>query len=563
MTTTLTKVQTADVRAHRPPEGNWWENGVLYHIYPLSFQDSNGDGRGDLDGIRARLDYLSETLGVDAIWLSPIHPSPMVDFGYDITDYRGIDPVFGDLEAFDRLVAAVHERGMRILLDYVPTGTSVRHPWFQEASASRNSERRDWYTFRDGKGDGPPNNWVSVFGGSAWHRHERTGQWSLHSFLPETADLNWRNPDVKREMFDVLRFWLDRGVDGFRIDTPLHMLKHPEFLDNPFAETRPDLAYKDMGDWSTQLQVHNKEQPDIHGLFRELRAIVDEYDDTSRRFLIGETTVFDWTHWARYFGEALDELHMPFNFGLLWPDWTPKGLRSVVEGVESAVPKGAVPNWTLGNHDETRLATRLGEDRARAAIVLLFTLRGLATAYYGDEIGLPQAGITPGAAQDVFGRNYPDRPDLNRDGCRTPMQWDRGPNAGFTDGTPWLPPTTDHEDRNVQTQVSSPGSTLILTRKLIEAKRSEASLRTGSFGVLDDLPTGLFGFRRQHSDEVAFVLVNCTERSMPIAFLNGWMTSVGRTIRSSRSSDGSSLTPLDPLEAIVVFATVKEATSPA
>ena len=390
---------------------DWWREAVFYQVYPRSFQDANGDGVGDLEGVRRRLPYLAETLGVDAVWLSPFYPSPMADFGYDVADYCGVDPLFGDLEDFDRLLAGCHERGLRLIVDLVPNHTSDRHPWFVESRASRHSPKRDWYVWRHPKpGGGPPNNWQAVFGGAAWEWDGATGQYYLHSFLAEQPDLNWRHPEVRAAMVGVMRFWLDRGVDGFRIDVADFVMKDPELGDDP-----------PPGPGRPRSRAH----PDIHGVFRDTRLLLDEYEPP--RVAIGEIHEDDLAVWASYYGSG-DELHLPFNFSLLHAPWEAEEVRRRVEALEAALLAGAWPNWVLGNHDEPRLATRFGPGAARTAAMLLLTLRGTPTLYYGDELGLPQLEVPPERQQDPFGRRVPGR---GRDGCRTPMPWDAGPHAGF------------------------------------------------------------------------------------------------------------------------------------
>ena len=306
-------MQTTDVE--------WWQTGVIYQIYPRSFMDANGDGVGDLAGVIGKLDYLSDTLGVDAIWLSPFYPSPMADFGYDVSDYCAVNPLFGDLATFDELVAQAHARDLKVIIDIVPNHTSDQHPWFQESRASRDNPKRDWYVWADPAADGgPPNNWLSVFGGPAWTLDESTGQYYLHSFLPEQPDLNWRNPAVKAAMFDVYRFWLDRGVDGFRIDVAHYVMKDPELRDNP---PNPNAAveaqlFKDLGEYGNWIHVNDKGHPDVHGVYRELRAILDEYSATAPRMMVGEIHDFDLEKWAAYYGEpGKREFHQPFNFALI------------------------------------------------------------------------------------------------------------------------------------------------------------------------------------------------------------------------------------------------------
>jgi alpha-glucosidase len=484
----------------------WWQRGVVYQIYPRSFMDANGDGVGDLAGILQELDYLndgtSESLGVDAIWISPIFPSPMADFGYDVSDYCDIDPLFGDLATFDRLLAACHNRGIKVILDWVPNHTSDRHPWFQESRHSRDHPKRDWYIWRDAKPDGaPPNNWGSFFGGPAWTFDERTGQYYLHQFVKEQPELNWRNPEVKEAMLDTLRFWLRRGVDGFRMDVIGLIYKDPELRDNPpNPHASPDLPENDLH--GRQLQLFNMDQDDVHGVLREIRAVLDEFED---RCGIGEL----WgplDRWVRYYGERGDELHMPFNFRLMAQPWQAAAMRQSVDQLEAALPDIAWPNYVLGNHDQIRLATRFGgQAQARVAAMMLLTLRGTPTLYYGDEIGLENGLILPHQVQDPQGINL--GVERTRDVCRTPMQWDSSPNAGFSAHQPWLPVSPDYATRNVAAQAKDPFSILNLYRKLLQVRRQSAALFGGSYHSLDAGPD-CFAYLRQAGDERFLVVLN-------------------------------------------------------
>ncbi|HEY2592077.1 MAG TPA: alpha-amylase family glycosyl hydrolase, partial [Steroidobacteraceae bacterium] len=372
----------------------WWRRGVLYHIYPRSFMDTNGDGIGDLRGIASRLDYLCE-LGVDALWLSPIYPSPMADFGYDVGDYTSIDPVFGTLEDFDALLAEAHHRGLKLVLDFVPNHTSECHPWFLESRASRASPRRDWYIWRDPASDGgPPNNWLSSFGGSAWRLDPGTAQYYYHAFLEAQPDLNWRNPRVRAAMHDVLRFWLDRGVDGFRVDVLWHLIKDAQFRDNP---PNPEYRHGEPPH-AQQVMLYSADRPEIHEVVAELRRIVDEYDE---RVLIGEIYL-PIERLVAYYGADLRGAHLPFNFQLIETVWDARGIARMIDQYEAAVPARAWPNWVLGNHDKPRIATRVGVPQARVAAMLLLTLRGMPTMYYGDELGMRNVPIPPELVQDPY-----------------------------------------------------------------------------------------------------------------------------------------------------------------
>lgn len=492
----------------------WWQSGVIYQIYPRSFRDSDGDGVGDLAGVSQRLDYLAGILGVDAIWLSPFYPSPMRDFGYDVADYCDVDPLFGDLDDFDRLLAAAHERGLRVIVDLVPNHTSDEHPWFRASRSSRDDPKREWYVWAEAGPDGsPPNNWLAVFGGPAWEWDEPTGQYYLHSFLPSQPDLNWRNPEVEAAIHDVMRFWLDRGVDGFRIDVAAFLMKDPQLRDNPVLEAPADTGFKRLAEYDRQAHVHDKGHPDIHGVFRRMRRLVDGYQPP--RMTVGEIHDFDFRRWATYYGRG-DELHMPFNFSLLYADWMAAEFRVLVDGMEEALPGGAWPNYVLGNHDEPRLATRYGSAHARVAAMMLLTLRGTPTLYYGDELGLPEAEIAPAEARDPWGLRVPG---LGRDGCRTPMPWNREPGAGFTEPgvRPWLPLGPGAADRSVEAQLEDHRSLLNLYRRLLEVRRRHAALQTGAYVPIDDVPEGCFAYRRESGiGRALMVALNFTDRPMAV-----------------------------------------------
>ena len=442
----------------------WWQRGVIYEVYPRSFQDSNADGIGDLAGIRERLDYL-QSLGVDALWLSPIFPSPMADFGYDIADYCNIDPTFGTLPEFDALLAEAHSRGLKLILDFVPNHTSDQHPWFLESRSSRHNPKRDWYLWRD-----EPNHWLSHFGGPAWELDPATSQYYYHSFLKQQPDLNWRNPDVRAAMFDVLRFWLDRGVDGFRVDVMWLMIKDDEFRDNP-----PNPAYT-PGAPSNQrlLPLYNANRPEVHELIAAMRALVDSYPD---RVLIGEIYL-PIQQLMDYYGKDLTGANLPFNFQLLQCAWSAASIAQVLSDYHAALPAGAWPNWVLGNHDQPRIASRIGEHQARVAAMLLFTLPGTLTMYYGEEIGKTNVPIAPEDVQDPAEKNEPGI-GAGRDPERTPMQWDTNLHAGFTTGDPWLPVAHDYPAVNVMGQTGDPGSMLTLYRDLIRLRRDHPALVDG------------------------------------------------------------------------------------
>jgi alpha-glucosidase len=450
---------------------HWWQRGIVYQIYPRSYQDSTGDGIGDLPGIESRLDYL-QWLGVDAVWISPFYPSPMADFGYDVADYTGVHPMFGTMEDFDRLLEQAHGRGLKLILDLVPNHSSDQHPWFQESRSSRENPRRDWYIWKDpAPGGGPPNNWASVFGGPAWEWDEQTGQYYYHAFLKEQPDLNWRNPAVQEAMLDVLRFWLDKGVDGFRVDVMWHIIKDDLFRDNP---PNPDWQPGEMP-YDQLLPVYSTDQPEVHEVVARMRDLMDGYGE---RVLIGEIYLPIGKLMA-YYGTDDSGAHLPFNFQLVQADWDAKELFAVINEYEGALPAGGWPNWVLGNHDKSRIASRLGEEQARVAAMLLLTLRGTPTIYYGDEIGMHDVAMPDERIQDPQGKNL--GPEFTRDPQRTPMQWDASENAGFTTGEPWLPIADDYRERNVEAQREDPGSILSLHRRLIDLRHREPALHVGRY----------------------------------------------------------------------------------
>ena len=482
----------------------WWERGVVYQIYPRSFQDSDGDGVGDLAGIERRLDYLT-ALGVDAIWLSPIFPSPMADFGYDVSDYCGVDPLFGSLADFDRLLAAAHARGLKLLLDFVPNHSSDQHPWFVESRSSRDSPKRDWYIWRDpAAGGGPPNNWISDFGGSAWQWDEATGQYYLHAFLPEQPDLNWRNPELRAAMLDVMRFWFDRGVDGFRIDVLWHLIKAEGLPDNPVNP-----AYRpDMGEKLKLLQLHSTNQPEVHELAAEFRRLADSYGE---RLLVGEI-VLPLDELMTYYGDARPGVHLPFNFQLVEAPWDAAILRRMIVDYEAALPPGGWPNWVISSHDYPRIAAKLGEAQARVAAMLLLTLRGTPTLYQGDELGIGQVEIPRGRVRDPKELREAGI-GLGRDPSRTPMAWDASPNAGFSTAEPWLPLHRDWRTRNVASQETDTGSMLSLYRMLLQLRRSEPALSVGSIRMAQDSEQ-ILAYERIHQATHLHIALNLsgTER---------------------------------------------------
>lgn len=508
-------------RAVFPMTDNWWQRGVIYQIYPRSFRDTNGDGIGDLSGILERLDYCA-SLGVDALWLSPIYPSPMADFGYDVSDYTDIDPIFGTLAEFDDLLAEIKRRGLKLILDYVPNHTSDKHPWFQESRSGRGSVKRDWYLWHDPAANGgPPNNWLSNFGGSAWQWDERTGQYYYHSFLKEQPDLNWRHPDVVAAMHDVLRFWLNRGVDGFRVDVLWLLIKDDQWRDNP---TNPD--YKPgMAPFHSQLPLYATDRPEVQAIVSGLRRVLDEFDS---RVLIGEIYL-PLDRLMAYYGANLDGVQLPFNFQLLQSAWEARAIAALIDRYEGALPQGGWPNWVLGNHDNPRIASRVGVPQARVAAMLLLTLRGTPTMYYGDELGMTNVSIPADRVRDPFERNVPGA-GHGRDPCRTPMQWDESIHAGFTVGEPWLPISDDYAVVNVRAEDEDSASFLTLYRRLLHLRKSHSALSIGEYEPLA-ASGDLLAYVRHTRDERILIALNLG--AQPGALFLGSPGIVGRILVST------------------------------
>jgi alpha-glucosidase len=484
------------VEQMRVSERPWWQRTVIYQLLVPSFLDTDGDGLGDLDGIIARLDYL-EWLGVGALWLSPCHPSPLKELGYDVSDYRNIEPRFGSLETFDRLLDEAHQRELRVILDFVGNHTSAQHPWFRESRSSRTNPRRNWYLWHDAQPDGsPPNNWVSVFGGSVWHWDDTTAQYYMHTFLDSQPDLNWREPAVRAAMRDTLRFWLDRGVDGFRLDAAPLLFKDPEWRDNP---PNPDFEPGALPD-NALLPVHTRNQPGLHELFAELRALVDAYPGD--RILLGEFYL-PFEELVTFYGAEMPELHLPLNLALTWTKWNAGTVARTIAEYQRCVGGRGWPTTTLDTHDQQRIVARAGLAQARVAMMLLLTQRGTPTLYYGDEIGMRGVDIPAPQAVDPQGR----RTGRNRDPSRTPMQWSGDSHAGFSAVEPWLPVGVDRETANVASQSRDAGSLLTLTRRLIEVRASEPVLEEGEHEPLAAGP-GIVAYRRSRAERRLIVVLN-------------------------------------------------------
>jgi alpha-glucosidase len=484
----------------------WWRDGVIYQIYPRSFADGDNDGLGDLAGITSKLDYLAD-LGIDAIWLSPIYPSPDKDFGYDVSNYVDVDPRFGTLADFDKLVAEAHKRNIKVILDLVLNHTSDQHDWFKESRSSRDNPKRDWYLWRDPlPGGKKPNNWGSIFGGSGWELDPATGQYYFHMFVKEQPDVNWRNPEVRQEMLNVFRFWLERGVDGFRLDVFNAYFKHPELADNP-----PKFGLRKF---DRQKHINDIAQPEMMPLLQEVRAILDSYNE---RYAVGETFLVPPESAASYCGD--DKLHAAFNFDFLFRRWGGKNFLDSINMWEKALGKQAWPNYVLSNHDQPRTATRYckGEDDARAKVALgmLLTLRGTPFIYYGEEIGLRDVSLSRSEIMDPVGKYY--WPIVKgRDGCRSPMQWNAGTNAGFSTAKPWLKVHSNYTQRNVAAQKADPASLLNFTRRLIVLRKENMALRHGDFTALAATSQNMLAYVRKTPEQSVLVALNFSDRLLSL-----------------------------------------------
>jgi alpha-glucosidase len=523
------------------PSRPWWQTGVVYQIYPRSFADTDGDGTGDLRGVISRLDYLNDgtprSLGVDAIWLSPFFPSPGFDFGYDVSDYCGIDPLFGTIADFDTLVGEAHRRGIRIVLDLVLNHTSHLHPWFVESRGARENPKRDWYIWQDpGHLGGAPNNWQSVFGGKAWKWDERTRQYYFHMFLEQQPDLNWRNPDVRRSVMDVFRFWLDRGVDGFRLDVVNAYFKDSMLRDNP-----PALGIRG---YERQRHVYDKDQPELLGAYREIRSILDSYGD---RMAVGEI-MGGMAEAARYCRNGL--LPLAFNFEFTDNRWSPRGFLKSVLAFEKALAGEGWPCYVLSNHDIPRHVTRYGgrwpEARAKVAAAMLLTLRGTPFLYHGEEIGMRDGKIRRAEIQDPPGKKYWPL-YKGRDGCRTPIPWKASsPGAGFTTGKPWLPINPDYREVNVEAQRDDPDSVLSFYRKMIWLRRKTPALQAGDFVSIPVNLDRAMVYLRETKSQTVLVGLNFSDTPLLAVPEAPLPTSSWRLLLSTHPADGAESPSADP-----------------
>jgi alpha-glucosidase len=516
--TGLMALATLDLAWAQAPAGQqdpWWKHAVFYEIYPRSFSDSNNDGMGDINGITAKLDYLKD-LGVDAIWITPCFPSPQVDFGYDISDYRQIAPEYGTLQDFDRLVSEAKKRNIRIVMDLVMNHTSDRHEWFTESRSSKTSASRDWYIWKDGKGMGsPPNNWQSVFGGSAWKFDPKTNQYYYHLFYAEQPDLNWRNPEVKKAMYDAVRFWLDRGVAGFRLDAITTLYEDPQLPDNPINEGKNALGDPNM------VNKYNDRLPEVHDTLRELRQVLDKYDGD--RVLIGETGESTVAALSKMYGANHDEIQLPMNF--FFTDVNKLSAPAFREQIAlwDKNPAQGWPVYLFSNHDQNRHYDRYGQGKhndsiAKLTAAMMLTLRGTPILYYGEEIGMENNDPKRKEdVQDPIGKlNWPI--SKGRDGERTPMQWNSEPNAGFSAAKPWLPVPKSFKTHNVQVETAKPDSILNFYKQLIALRRTNQALRDGEYVPLNEQDPNVLSYLRRSGGHSVLVALNLSSSTQDVSF---------------------------------------------
>ncbi len=539
------QVQKIDAEGHE-----WWHHAVFYEVYPRSFADSNNDGVGDLKGITSKLDYLKQ-LGVDAIWITPCFPSPQVDFGYDVSDYENIDPMYGTLADFDQMVSEAKKRGIKVILDFVVNHSSDKHKWFLDSKSSRTAAKRDWYIWRDGKGPNqPPNNWTSTFGGPAWTFDAKTGQWYYHYFYAEQPDLNWRNPEVRKAMLDVTRFWYKRGVAGFRLDAVDTLFEDPDLKDNPV------LPGKDKFGMPKTEEIYNKKLPEVHEALRDLRAVADEHGAV----LIGETWTKNVAELKDYYGEHNNELQMPMDLMMTeFKQLSAPVFREHIGAVQSA---GGWPVFVISNHDITRSFTRYADgvhndDIAKMMAALYLTQRGSAIMYYGEEIGMENND--PKKKEDVKDpigrRGWPL--EKGRDGERTPMQWDASKNAGFTKGKPWLPVPPSYKTHNVETEEQDPNSILSFYRHLLELRHTEPALLDGDYLAINREDPNVFSYVRRYKDEAILVVLNMSASEQkvrldfePLGFVSPKLSVLASSLHKPLQGASGEL-PMEPYTALI------------
>jgi alpha-glucosidase len=529
---------------------DWWHHAVFYEVYPRSFADSNNDGIGDLKGITSKLDYLKQ-LGVDAIWITPCFPSPQVDFGYDVSDYENIDPMYGTLADFDQLVAEGRKRSIKVILDFVPNHTSDKHKWFQESQSSRTSPKRDWYIWRDGKGPNqPPNNWTSTFGGSAWTLDPATGQYYYHYFYAEQPDLNWRNPEVQKAMLDAMRFWYKRGVAGFRLDAVDSLFEDPKLTDNPV------LPGTDKFGMPNTQEINNKKFPEVHDVLREMRKVADEYDAV----LIGETWTKNIDELKAYYGEHNNELQMPMDLMLTeFKTLSAPMFRDHISAIEGA---GGWPVFVITNHDIVRSYTRWGDGKhngeiAKMMAAMYLTLRGSPIMYYGEEIGMENndAKRKEDVKDPIGRRGWPL--EKGRDGERTPMQWTPGKNAGFTNGKPWLPIPPSYKTHNVESELKDPNSVLNFYRQVLAMRHQEPALLNGEYLALNPDDPNVYSYVRRYQDEAVLVVLNMSASEQnarfdlsPLGFASPKLSVLATTFQKPPAGVADSV-PMEPYSVFI------------
>jgi alpha-glucosidase len=525
----------------------WWQHAVFYELYPRSFADTNNDGIGDLNGIASKLGYLQD-LGVDAIWITPCFPSPQVDFGYDVSDYENIDPMYGTLADFDHLQAEAKQRNIKIILDFVMNHTSDKHAWFVDSKSSRKAAHRDWYVWHDGKGPGkPPNNWTSTFGGSAWQFDRKTKQYYYHFFYVQQPDLNWRNPEVEKAMFDVTRWWYQRGVAGFRLDAVDTLFEDPTLRDNPIAEG------KDKFGEPNQDRIYNTKLPEVHDVLRKLRKVADE----SNAVLIGETWTNDIAELNKYYAHN-DELQMPMDLMFTTVNkLSPPEFRKQINAVNSA---SGWPVFVISNHDIVRSYVRYGDGQhndeiAKVLAGLYLTLRGTPIMYYGEEIGMTNNDPTRKEdVRDPIGqRGWPE--EKGRDGERTPMQWNTSANAGFTTAKPWLPVPQSYKTHNVETELQDPNSILSFYKHLLKLRHENSALLEGEYVALNPDDPNVLSYLRKYKDEAVLVVLNMSAEPQKATFdlsAQGFATPQPRTLLTTMKGEVNSLSQIT-LEPFAVY----------
>ena len=551
-TPTQPAAKTAMPASKTASQPDWWKHAVFYEIYPRSFADSNNDGTGDLPGITAHLDYL-QALGIDAIWISPCFPSPQVDFGYDVSDYKNIDPQYGTLQDMDKLIAEGQKRGIKVILDFVVNHTSDQHEWFKQSASSKDNPYRDFYIWRDGKGPGqPPNNWTSAFGGASWKFDAKTNQWYYHFFYPEQPDLNWRNPKVEQAMFDTARWWFRRGVYGFRLDAVDTLFEDPALPDNPPAEGT------DAYGQPAQQHIHDKNlMPQVHAELQRLRRVTNEFQG---RVLIGETWTATPEQLAEYYGPSNNELQMPMYFNFMTVNkLSPETFRERIDAIEHNRSHGW-PVYVLSNHDNIRHINRYGDGKNNVAIAkmmaaMLLTLRGSPILYYGEEIAMENNDPTRREdVKDIIGRlGWPK--EKGRDGERNPMQWDDTANAGFDKSAKtWLPVAPNYKTVNVAAEAADPDSMLNWYRKLIALRRSDPALIEGSYRALDGTNANVLSYAREAFGRTVVVSLNMTSAKQTVRLSTEVGPQRGKVLASTRKDANGNLLnlELEPFGAVVI-----------